>query len=85
MTLAYRFRKPLAFTMFGVGMLWAATSVARADAYVSFFVDVECFHDEGSDGEQGFDPSVLQYATLDHEESMRVRDVDLGQYKIQRP
>src|SRR5689334_13098111 len=34
MTLASHLRKPLAFTMFGAGMLCAATTVARADAYI---------------------------------------------------
>lgn len=34
MTLAYRFRKPLAFMMFGIGALCGANSQAEADAYI---------------------------------------------------
>ena len=34
MTLAYRFRNPLAFTMFGIGALCSAISAAEADAYI---------------------------------------------------
>ena len=63
----------------------AAPEVTGTQANITLLIYSRGLHNDGSEGQDGLEPSVLEDASLHSKEGMRIGDIDFWQHMVQGP